>query len=53
MLHDEKEITEKRKAVQKSMGKAVAECYRKAARGRHKEIVSDKPALCTCILYSE
>jgi len=35
------------------MGKAVAECYRKVARGRHKEIVSDKPALCTCILYSE
>lgn len=48
-----KKEQKKRKAVQKSMGKAVAECYRKVARGRHKEIVSDKPALCTCILYSE
>lgn len=35
------------------MGKAMAECHRKAVRGRHKEIVSDKPALCTCILCSE
>jgi hypothetical protein len=48
-----KKEQKKEKTVQKSMGKAVAECYRKVARGRHKEIVSDKPALCTCILYSE